>query len=149
MHQELCAVTAPNPIFQCNGQAVCKWANGSTVFLIVFFKYIYNNVIDFKVQFKCLWVLSNLFTCPDKQDIILAILSFHSIHCYLFQVIFSICFYQYWFFMGRFYGLVHKRMASCKSNSIIGIVFGGSVPPSIYFAGTLKYMWMREFFFLP
>lgn len=92
-----------------------------------------------------LWVLSNLFTCPNEQDIILAILGFHSIHCYLFQVILSICFHQYWFFMGRFYGLVHKWMASCKSDGIIGVVFGGSVPPSIHFAGTLKYKRMREF----
>lgn len=44
--------------------------------------------------------------------------------------------------MGRFYGLVHKWMASCKSDGIIGIVLGGSISPTIHFAGTLKYKWI-------
>lgn len=93
-------------------------------------------------------MLSCDFTCPDKQNVILAVLSFHSIHCQLLQVIFSIRFHQDWLFMGRFYGLIHQRMRPCETNGVVRVVFGGPVLPSIHLAGTLKCKYVSSLFSL-
>lgn len=78
-----------------------------------------------------------LLACADEHDIVLAVLSFHTVHHQLSELVLHICAHHYGLPTHRLHGVIHGRVQACKCYYIIRKVFGG-VKASERFARTLQ-----------
>lgn len=82
-----------------------------------------------------------LLACADEHDFVLAVLSFHTVHYQLSELVLHVRAHNYGLPTHRLHRVVHGWVQACKCYYIIGKVFGG-VKTSERFAGTLQ--WVRE-----
>ncbi len=82
-----------------------------------------------------------LLTCANEHDIVLAVLSFHTIHHQLSELVLHVRAHHDGLPTHGLHGVIHGWVQACECDYIIRKVFGG-VKASERFAGAL--WWVKE-----